>query len=43
MLAWNRLIWLENELIIMRNKAAKAADEKAAKDAEEVAEKAVSA
>jgi hypothetical protein len=27
----------------MRNKAAKAADEKAAKDAEEVAEKAVSA
>jgi len=38
MLAWNRLIWLENELIIMRNKAAKeakAADEKAAKEAEE--------
>ena len=34
MLAWNRLIWLENELIIMRNKAAK---EKAAKEAEEAA------
>jgi len=37
MLAWNRLIWLENELIIMRNKAAKAADEKEAKEAEEAA------
>jgi len=31
MLAWNRLIWLENELIIMRNKVAK---EEAAKAAE---------
>jgi hypothetical protein len=30
MLAWNRLIWLENELIIMRNKAAKAAEAKEA-------------
>ena len=37
MLAWNRLIWLENELIIMRNKAVKAA-EKAAKEAEKAAE-----
>jgi hypothetical protein len=32
MLAWNRLIWLENQLISMRNKAAK---EKAAKEAKE--------
>jgi hypothetical protein len=48
MLAWNRLIWLENELIIMRNKAVKAAkptDEKAAEAeaAEAEAEKTVSA
>jgi len=45
MLAWNRLIWLENELIIMRNKAAKEAEAKEAeaKAAEAEAEKAVGA
>ena len=48
MLAWNRLIWLENELIIMRNKAAKEAkakeaEAKEAKAVEAEAEKAVSA
>jgi hypothetical protein len=45
MLAWNRLIWLENEIIHARNKAAKEADEKAAEaeEAEAEAEKTVSA
>jgi len=43
MLAWNRLIWLENELIIMRNKAAKAAKPTDEKAAEAEAEKVVSA
>jgi hypothetical protein len=42
MLAWNRLIWLENELIHARNKAAKekAAKEKAADEKAAEAEKA---
>ena len=43
MLAWNHLIWLENELIIMRNKVAKEAEAKEAKAVEAEAEKAVSA
>ena len=34
-MAWNRLIWLENELIIMRNKAAKEEQEAAAAVGEE--------
>jgi len=34
MLAWNRLIWLEDELIHARNKAAKEAEAKEAKEAE---------
>ena len=33
MLAWNRLIWLEDELIHARNKAAKEAEAKEAKEA----------
>lgn len=35
-MAWNRLIWLENELIIMRNKAAKEEREAEAAVGEEV-------
>jgi hypothetical protein len=34
MLAWNRLIWLEDELIHARNKAAKEAEAKEAKETE---------